>query len=82
MKITSSCLTRQAASKYVLLTLKGRLQNMTTDHVRSGQGHVMTPVCQYAYFPKRLDEASRLAPFGVSISDSPSCRKLLAKNGL
>ena len=44
---------------------------------RSGQGQAMTQVGQHAYLPKRLDE------FGTIFSSlSPSCRELLAKNGL
>ena len=31
--------------------------------VRSGQGQIMIRVGQYAHYPKRLDESSRLAPF-------------------
>ena len=63
------------------LTLKGQFENLTTDQVmsRSGQGQIMTQVGQYAHPMKRLDEPSHLTPFARL---SPSCRDVLAKNGL
>ena len=60
MKMTLSCLPRQAGSKHVLFDIK---RTISKSDLMSGQGHVMTQVGQFAFLPKRLDEPSILARF-------------------
>ena len=61
----SPCQPRRVGLKHVLFILKSQFRILTSGQVRtkSGQGQIMTQVGQYAYYPKRLDQPSRLALF-------------------
>ena len=76
--MTTSSLPRQTGSKHVLFTLKGKFENLTSGQVRSRPDHDPSrSLCTSS------EAARRAKSFGtIFASLFPSCRDLLAKNGL
>ena len=65
MKMTPSCSARRGDSINESFNIE---RSTLKSDLGSGQGQVMTHVCQYAYHPDRIDELSCLASFSCIYS--------------